>query len=379
MRSIAMLFPRRMNYFHILFQSFFLLIFTDLIAKKTVDPLELFRNWDINRNGVLSRDELPNYAKKNFNKVDIDNDHLISIDEHLSYLGKDFSKNKNFKFIYDLAYADSNNPRQTLDLIIPTKVDPKNPPFLVIWVHGGGWRSGNKSNGLSTDRLPALVKTGRYAGASIGYRLSGESTWPAQIHDCKAAIRWLRGNAKTFGFNASKIAVWGASAGGHLVSMLGTTNENKKFEGTLGLYLNQSSRVNAVINFFGPSALLQMNNHPTVIDHNAPNSPESELMGFPIQKFKDKTRNASPLHHVAKDHVSFIHFHGTDDPLVPFHQSKIFHQALQKKGVKSTLITFEKGKHSMPSFTTHEFVIPFLDFTFYGLGSSLKNHKINDK
>jgi len=165
MRSIAMLFPRRMKYFHILFQSFFLLIFADLIAKKKVYPLELFRNWDTNRNGVLSRDELPNYAKKNFNKVDVDNDHLISIDEHLSYLGKDFSKNKNFKFIYDLAYADSNNPRQTLDLIIPTKVDPKNPPFLVIWVHGGGWRSGNKSNGLSTDRLPALVKTGRYAGA----------------------------------------------------------------------------------------------------------------------------------------------------------------------------------------------------------------------
>ena len=133
------------------------------------------------------------------------------------YLGKDFSKNKNFKFINDLAYADSNNPRQTLDLIIPTKIDTKNPPFLVIWVHGGGWRSGNKSNGLSTDRLPVSVKTGRYAGASIGYRLSGESTWPAQIHDCKAAIRWLRGNAKNFGFNASKIAVWGASAGGHLV------------------------------------------------------------------------------------------------------------------------------------------------------------------
>ena len=138
MRSIAMLFIKRMRFFHILFQSFFLLFFQDLIAKKTVDPLELFRNWDINRNGVLSRDELPNYAIKNFNKVDIDNDHLISIDEHLSYLGKDFSKNKNFKFIYDLPYADSNNPRQTLDLIIPTKLIPKIRLFLSSGYMGVG-------------------------------------------------------------------------------------------------------------------------------------------------------------------------------------------------------------------------------------------------
>ena len=96
MRSIAMLFIKRMRFFHILFQSFFLLFFQDLISKKTVDPLELFRNWDINQNGVLSRDELPNYAIKNFNKVDIDHKHFISIKYLLSYFCNVFSNNKIF-------------------------------------------------------------------------------------------------------------------------------------------------------------------------------------------------------------------------------------------------------------------------------------------
>ena len=213
-------------------------------------------------------------------------------------------------------------------------------------------------------------KRGGTPGATIGYRLSGEANWPAQIYDCKAAIRWLRANAGKFCYDPTRIALWGSSAGGQLVSMLGTTGRNKELEGTLGNHLDQSSHVQAVVNYYGPSALLQMNDHPSKIDHNAPGSPESQLIGAPIQQSKKKARQASPLHHVTADDASIIHFHGTDDSLVPVHQSTLFHRALKDKGVPSTLITLQGGGHSMPSTFTQSKVIPFLDFILYQKGDA---------
>ncbi len=206
--------------------------------------------------------------------------------------------------------------------------------------------------------------------------MSGEANWPAQIYDCKAAIRWLRANAGKFGYDPTRIALWGSSAGGHLVSMLGTTGRNKELEGTLGNHLDQSSHVQAVVNYYGPSALLQMNDHPSKIDHNAPGSPESQLIGAPIQQSKKKARQASPLHHVTADAPPIIHFHGTDDSLVPAHQSTLFHRALKDKGVPSTLITLQGGGHSMPSTFTQSKVIPFLDFILYQKGTPLSDQTI---
>ena len=257
-------------------------------------------------------------------------------------------------------------------LAIPKEPAPeKNGRPLVIWIHGGGWKSGDKRSGHRPDRLPALVEAGRFAGASIAYRLSEEAKWPAQIHDCKAAIRWLRGNAQKYGIDPKRIAVWGSSAGGHLVSMLGSSGGNEKLEGKLGKHLDQSSRVSAVVNYFGPSALLKMDDYPSKIVHNAPGSPESQLIGNPIQKSKTKALQASPLHHVTSDDAPHIHFHGTDDPLVPFNQSEIYHEALKKAGVQSTLITSKGGGHNMPGSFAARFVLPFLDHAFYGKGKPI--------
>jgi len=276
------------------------------------------------------------------------------------------------RILRDLPYAETANPRQTLDLAIPKEPAPeKNGRPLVIWIHGGGWKSGDKRSGHRPDRLPALVETGRFAGASIAYRLSGEAKWPAQIHDCKAAIRWLRGNAKEYGIDPKRIAVWGSSAGGHLVSMLGSSGGAKELEGKLGKHLEQSSRVSAVVNYYGPSALLKMDDYPSKIVHNAPDSPESQLIGNPIQKSKTKALQASPLHHVTSDDAPHIHFHGTDDPLVPFNQSEIYHAALKKAGVQSTLVTSKGGGHNMPKAFTLRFVLPFLDHALHGKGKPL--------
>ena len=346
-------------------------------TKKLPYAHSLFLKWDQNKDGKLIRSELPSFAKKNFNQVDQNKDGFISFPEHVSFLSTQKKKewNNGFSIISNLYYASTENPRQTLDLILPTYQDKKAPP-LVVWVHGGGWKKGDKQTGHSPYRIPALVKTGRYAGATINYRLSGEAVWPAQIHDCKAAIRWLRANAQKYGYDSNRIALWGSSAGGHLVSMLGTTGGHKQYEGTLGNYLDHSSHVQAVVNYYGPSALLQMNDHPSKINHNAPDSPESQLMGFPIQKSKSKTKQASPLHHVTKFTPPFIHLHGTDDPLVPFHQSKVFHQALKKKGVPSTLITLQGGGHSMPATFTQSLVIPFLDSILHQKGTPLSDQTI---
>ena len=156
--------------------------------------------------------ELPKYARKNFNKADQNNDQSISLKEHLIYLDKGENKNtkKKFKVLTDIPYTNTNNQRQTLDLFLPLKRGNSQILPLIIWIHGGGWKNGDKKSGHSSNRLPALVQTGRYVGASIAYRLSGEETWPAQIHDCKAAIRWLRAHAKQYGIDPTRVAAWGS-------------------------------------------------------------------------------------------------------------------------------------------------------------------------
>lgn len=325
-----------------------------------------FLKWDINRDGKLLLHELPPFAQKNFQRVDQNKDGSISLTEHLRFLSKqkNNSNKKEFRVLSNLPYANTPNPRQTLNLVLPAQTSANKKLPLIVWIHGGGWKNGDKQSGLSPSKLPTLVQTGKYIGASIGYRLSGEAIWPAQIHDCKAAIRWLRANAEKYGIDPNKIIAWGSSAGGHLVSMLGVSHGVKELEGKIGNHTDQSSRVHAVINYYGPSALLQMDDHPSKIIHNAPDSPESKLIGGPIQENRKKTKQASPLHHVSADDAIFIHFHGTTDPFVPYHQSVIFHQALQKKGATSQLITVEKGGHSMPASYTREKVIPFLDELF---------------
>lgn len=242
----------------------------------------------------------------------------------------------------DVAYVANGHERQRLDLYLPTERSAKQLP-LIVFIHGGAWQNGDKVGGKRF--VNELVTLGEFVGASINYRLSHHAIWPAQIHDCKAAIRWLKGNAQKYGIDPERIGVIGTSAGGHLVAMLGTTGGVKELEGNLGVHLDQSSKVTAVVDFFGPTELLTMNDFPGKMDHNAPNSPESKLIGGPIQKLKEKTNAASPIHYVSADDATFLMIHGTKDPLVPFDQSRKFDELLDKTKVPSTLITIEGGGH----------------------------------
>ena len=245
----------------------------------------------------------------------------------------------------DIPYAGTDNRRQMLDLMVPANTANKSLP-VIVFIHGGAWKGGHKTEGLGW--IFECVDSGQYAGVSIGYRLSSETTWPSQIHDCKAAIRWIRANAKRYGLDSDRIGVWGNSAGGHLVSMLGTSGDVKLMDGTIGLHTNVSSRVTCVVDFYGPTNFLTMNKSAiksATLDHDRVDSPESRLIGGPIQENPEKVATANPITYISWDDPPFLIVHGTQDPLVSFNQSELLHGVLTSDGITSTLLTVKGGGH----------------------------------
>ncbi|MEM6472826.1 MAG: alpha/beta hydrolase [Planctomycetota bacterium] len=247
---------------------------------------------------------------------------------------------KGFASELDVEYARVGEISLTMDVFFPVASEKDRP--LVIWIHGGGWRAGNKRP------CPALRLLNQgFVVASIDYRLTGEAIFPAQIFDCKAAIRYLRTNADTYRIDQQRIGVWGSSAGGHLASLLGTSGDVEDLEGNVGA-MGTSSRVQAVCDFFGPTDLLQMDAHAipgAKLKHDAPNSPEAALIGGPIQDFPKQAARANPIQYVSPDDPPFLIVHGDQDPLVPHHQSEIFAKALRDGGVEMTFHTVVGGKH----------------------------------
>ena len=242
------------------------------------------------------------------------------------------------KITANIPYASTDNPRQQLDLFLPRNRASDKPLPIVAFIHGGGWRKGDRRSGLPF--LAPFLSSGKYAGASIGYRLTDEASWPAQIHDCKAAIRWLRSHAEEYGLDPNHLAVIGTSAGGHLVAMLGTSGDVADLEGDLGDAAGTSSRVTCVVDFFGPSDLTTMGEW-----HERPDSPESLLLGGPILDHQERAVAASPIQYTTGDDPPFLIVHGTADPLVPFEQSVQLRKALEKAGASATLIPIEGGGH----------------------------------
>ena len=260
------------------------------------------------------------------------------------------------KAVRDLEYANVGGKPLRLDLYLPEK--SPGPLPLIVWIHGGAWSAGSKNG------TPALPQTARgYAVASIDYRLSQEAIFPAQIHDCKAAIRWLRAHAKEYNINPDRIGVWGSSAGGHLVALLGTSGDVKELEGTEG-NLDQSSRAQAVCDWFGPTDFLQMAAHSlpdSKIEHDAANSPESRLVGGALQENKEKVARANPITYVSKDDPPFLIMHGDKDNLVPHHQSELLRDALKKAGVDVTFKTVEGAGHGFGGPQVMKMVEEFFD------------------
>jgi acetyl esterase/lipase len=237
----------------------------------------------------------------------------------------------------DLPYVTNGHPRQKLDLYL-SPADGLRP--LVVYIHGGAWTMGDKG-----DAPPLEYLSQGYALAALNYRLSQHARFPAQIEDCKAAVRWLRAHAGQYGLDPGRIAAGGASAGGHLAALLGTTGHVAELD--VGSHLDTSSRVQAVVDFFGPTDFLQMDTHrlPEGMIHDPADSPESRLVGGPIQENPGKVARANPITYLRADAPPFLIVHGDRDPLVPHHQSELLAAALEEAGVPVTFYTVRGGGH----------------------------------
>jgi acetyl esterase/lipase len=264
----------------------------------------------------------------------------------------------------DLPYVTGGDPAQVLDLYLPEQASARPLP-LIVHVHGGGWRSGSKAGGP----MASLVRQG-YAAASVEYRFSNKALFPAQIQDCQAAVRWLRAHSAQYNLDPEHIGAWGGSAGGHLVALLGTTGGKKVFA-PIGGNEDQSDRVQAVCDFFGPTdfntVMDQAAADPTVknvFKFNTPSDPYSNLIGVHLGTNKALSEAVSPVHYVGKDNAPILILHGTADAMVPFAQSVEFADALRAAGVEATLLKVPNAGHGGPGFSTpaaQKLIMSFFD------------------
>lgn len=263
---------------------------------------------------------------------------------------------ENYRVQKDIPYAETPEQTLLLDLYLPR--DAVQPP-LVVWVHGGAWRSGSKNK----MPLTALVEAG-YAAASIDYRLSPVAKFPALIHDCKAAIRFLRARQADYGYDARRIAIAGSSAGGHLVALLGVSNGHEELEGKVGTHPEQSSSVQAIVDYYGPT------NFATILKQSTPHGlgvrvPALELLlGGQPEDLPEVAALASPVSHVGAEDPPLLMLHGDQDPQVPINQSHELHAKYKELGLDVHFEVVHGAAHGGEAFfdeTRMALVKAFLD------------------
>lgn len=247
----------------------------------------------------------------------------------------------------DQPYAGNENPKQKVDLYLPKKRNTDKPLPVVALIHGGGWVNGDRL-GYAAAAIQ-FARTGDYASVTVGYRLTKEAHWPAQIHDCKAAIRWIRAHAKEYNLDPDKIAVMGSSAGGHLSSLIGTSGDVKELEGDLGPSTTFSSRVQCVVNLCGPEDFTQALMFDKDMKPILKDDAVIGLLGGNYEEKHAEALAASPVTYITDDDPPFITFHGTADKRVAFLHAEAIHAALKQAGVPSLLVPITDGGHGSVS------------------------------
>ena len=255
--------------------------------------------------------------------------------------------------ILDLEYAKVDEHRLLLDLYLPAE----DKPPLIVWVHGGAWRSGSKKD----VPVAALLDHG-FAIASVDYRLSPVAPFPANTHDIKAAIRFLRANAGEYGFDPKRIAIAGASAGGHLAALVGVSNGNKELEGRVGRHLDQTSDVQAIISLYGASNL------ETILKQSTPHGlsvrvPALQLLlGGQAAEKTELARLASPVRHVDAHDPPLLLMHGDQDPQMPINQSHELEGVYRAAGLEVHFEAIHGATHGGKEFYTPDRIKQMADF-----------------
>jgi len=251
----------------------------------------------------------------------------------------------------DLDYAGDAMIYHRLDIYLPEEEKPTYP--VVISIYGSAW-FGNNLKGADLATLGKALLDAGFAVVTPNHRSSMDAKFPAQINDIKAVIRYIRANAEKYQIDTTFIGITGSSSGGHLAALAGTSGFVKQYtvgsttediEGSVGQYLTYSSSVDAVVDWFGPTDFLIMDSCGSSMVHNAPDSPESNLIGGPIQDNKDKCALANPITYIDENDPPFLILHGDADPLVPYCQSELLFNALQKANVPSQFVLVPNAQH----------------------------------
>lgn len=263
----------------------------------------------------------------------------------------------------DLPYSDGS-AAQKLNIVLPNEGEGPYP--VIVFIHGGGWLTGDK-NHVQTQQIYRLLYAG-YAVCCINYRLSDEAKWPLPLYDCKAAVRFLRANAAKYNLDTERIGVAGNSAGGHLAAMMGTTNGKAQYEDSTMGCADYSSSVQAVFVWFGVYDFVNwaedcMKTYPDrSFDYEL--GAEAFMFGHSLKENPERLKDASPICHLDNQTVPFYVEHGTGDHVVPYCQCERFYQKyteLLGDGHISIRL-FQGAEHSDPAFKTDENVFEFVKF-----------------
>jgi acetyl esterase/lipase len=257
-------------------------------------------------------------------------------DDKLPKSGADFDKGKAIRFDSNIVFGKGGTTDLRLDMARPLEANGEVTFPAIICLHGGGWVGGDRKQMKGT--IEAMARRG-YVAISPDYRLAPQDRFPAQIEDCKAAVRWLRANAKKYQINPQRIGVFGFSAGAHLACLLGVTGKDDGLEGKGG-NPDQSSAVQAVVSFFGPTDFTQPIWSEKVIERHL-----KPFLGGTAEEKADVYRRASPITYAGKNAPPFLFVHGTADDIVPMQQSEEMVKKLRQAGVSVRLIAVEGEGH----------------------------------
>lgn len=256
---------------------------------------------------------------------------------------------QNISVFSDLTYAVAEGNSLQADLYLP---DTTTPPPTVVYIHGGGWALGSRRDHCDT-RLAAIAAAG-LAVLSVDYRLIDKAHFPAQVHDVKAAVRWVKGNAGELGVDAERVGVWGASAGAVLAALVGLTAGRPDWEGSDTTNSEFTSDVHAVVFWFGISDFTATTSRSALESQLVPDGPEAAFLGLSsaaeiVDQMK-LARRASPVSWVHAEAPPFLIAHGDRDRIVPQTESDALHAALTRVGAESTLVTIGGAGHEDEAF-----------------------------
>jgi acetyl esterase/lipase len=247
----------------------------------------------------------------------------------------------------DVVYATVDGKDLGLDVFLPAGV--QSPPLLV-WVHGGAWSSGTKA------QAPMVFVANGFALASLDFRQSTEARFPAQVHDIKAAIRFLRAQASVYGYRTNRIGIGGSSSGGHLAALVGVTNGEQELEGTVGAHLAQSSEVHAILDYYGASNLNSILAQSTPFGLNVRRPALVRLLGALPDQATALATLASPVTHVDRRDPPLYLLHGDQDPQMPINQSHELDGAYRKLGLDVSFDVVHGAAHGGERFMAGEYL-----------------------